>query len=219
MKAKTVYDKLSKCVMVDDIDHATVYNVLEWLKDEIRKDIAKDNKDTNRLKYAMKVLKNKANKIRPILQKAIIRDNKQVFTDSYILFRMNKHISGLLLHNEKDFERYPNIDNIIDLAKNNNKNSKSFMVQELNERIAVMKKDDIFIDLHLFDDNYIRFDKDKLSQAINVLGFRNKDTMTIYYSDNGFESSIELDKGFNVKATYIKNDNDDECILLPCRVG
>ena len=219
MKAKTVYDKLSKCVMVDDIDHATVYNVLEWLKDEIRKDIAKDNKDTNRLKYAMKVLKNKASKSRPILQKAVIRDNKQVFTDSYILFRMNKHISGLLLHDEKDFSRFPNIDNIIDLAKNNNENSKSFMVQELNERIAVMKKDDIFIDLHLFDDNYIRFDKDKLSQAINVLGFKNKDTMTVYYSNNGFESSDELDKGFNVRATYIKNDNDDECILLPCRVG
>ena len=73
MKAKTVYDKLSQCVMVDDIDHATVYNVLEWLKDEIRKDIAKENKDTNRLKYATKVLKNKANKNRPILQKAILR--------------------------------------------------------------------------------------------------------------------------------------------------
>lgn len=218
MKAKTVYDKLSQCVMVDDIDHSTVYNVLEWLKDEIRKDIAKENKDTNRLKYATKVLKNKANKSRPILQKAVLKDDKQVFTDGYILFRMNKHISGLLLHDENDFERYPNIENIKELAKNNNKNSKSFMVQELKQQLATMKKSDEFIDLHLFDDNYIRFDKDKLSQAINVLGFKNKDTMTIYYNNNVFESSEELNKGFNVRATYIKNEYDDECILLPCRV-
>ena len=95
-------DSLLKCV--DEL--------IEMEQERIRKQLAKDSKCLKSYNACMKVLKNKCNKIRPILQKAKqFEDGSVVFTDGYQLYWLKDNRYNLPVHDEPN--TYPNVDPLI----------------------------------------------------------------------------------------------------------
>lgn len=219
MKSQALYQRLkamdSHCFEngyeVPQVEYFLFTQLLAEIQKEAILEGAKEAGDTSRLKYASKVLKNKSNERRPILQKAVINSNDmQMFTDSYIGFRLSNHITGLEMHDQNDFSKYPTLDRLMDLAKSDNRKTINYYVSDLKEKLALIDKDGT-IDLSLHDDNMIRLQKKYLEIAIYTLGYKNDDIITFNYKVNT--------EKYTVYPLYIveKNGSGDS-IVLPLRV-
>jgi hypothetical protein len=210
MEAKKLYNELIEAVnytkneVINESSISTIklLKIIEYLEIESRKEAAKSAGDSKPLKYASALLK-KSNKSRPILQKAIIRDGLQSFTDSYILFTLKNHITGLDMHDEIDYERYPKFDRLIPETSLYFKKP----LNELIEEIATLKDDDIYLLPNEFDYKIGLYVK-HLKAMYNILRFK-KDGIIEF-------GLIQTDNKNYVRPLIVKN-NDDTCLLLPVR--
>lgn len=220
MKSQALYQRLkamdSKRIEdgyeVPQVEYFLFTQLLAEIQKEAILEGAKEAGDSSRLKYASKVLKNKSNDRRPILQRAVINSNDmQMFTDSYIGFRISNHITGLAMHEKEKFSSYPTLDRLMDLAKHDNNNTVNYYVSDLKEKLALIDKDGT-IDLSLQDDNMVRLQKKYLEIAIYTLGYKNDDLITFNYKVNS--------EKYTVYPLYITEKNGSgDSIVLPLRVN
>lgn len=219
MKSQVLYQRLkamdSKRIEdgceVPQVEYFLFTQLLAEIQKEAILEGAKEAGDSSRLKYASKVLKNKSNDRRPILQKAVINSNDmQMFTDSYIGFRLSNHITGLAMHDQNDFSKYPTLDRLMDMAKSDNKYTINYSVSDLKEKLALIDKDGK-IDLCLHDEKMIRLQKKYIEIAIYTLGYKNDDIITFNYKVNS--------EKYTVYPLYITEKNGSgDSIVLPLRV-
>jgi hypothetical protein len=212
MEAKRIYTDLinafnydKKEVLNPDSFHLIeLLKIVEYLETETRKEAAKTAGDSKPLKYASIVLKNKSNKCRPILQKAIIRDGLQVFTDSFIAFKLQNHIEGLEMHDQKDFENYPKLDKLFLPAQFTI--TKKF--DDLIDELALLKDDDIYILKNDYGYKIGMYVKN-IKIMYNVMRFKKGDIISF--------GIIESQSTSYTRPLFIDN-NGDSCILLPIRM-
>ena len=179
-------------------------NIMELLEIETRKEAAKIAGDSKPLKYASIVLKTQ--KTRPILQKAIIRDNLQCFTDSFILFELKKHITGLEVHTDENmiknypsFERlHPETNFIIKMSLNDLIND----ISVLKDDESILLKNDIDFKIKL-KVKYIKI-------MYNVMQFKKDDIIEFNINTLNYGDCY-------VRPLVIKNDIGS-CLLLPLRI-
>lgn len=182
-------------VMNFDIDFL---RFIDKVKNEIQLEKADETNDKKRVQSALKIIKDKFNSGRPILQESVIRNGKQYFTNSYMLVELNEPIKALESHeNDEIVERYPVLERVIS-DKQKNDQYIIFNVSQLKTNIKLLKKDDPFI---VFDDSEkcLHLESKYILYAIDILKFKNSDEIKLYYRKNEYNKNI-------LTVTHIENE-------------
>jgi len=159
---------------------AKVLETIEFIRELIRKETAAETGESKRYNAAKKILSDKRMKNRPILQKAVIRDGFQTFTNSYVLFMLSDHIPGLLMHDAENDARYPVVSRLVELGRAS-VCSVSFNAGELKSIIASQGNADI-MELFTIGGLACYVDPEMIAAAITIMNYRNDDEITIRYS-------------------------------------
>lgn len=201
MKFKKIYDELKEA-----IGHEKLLNdLLLKLEELTRKESAKESGGGELLRYntAKKILKGFTNKSRPILQKSIIRDNKQIFTDSYQLYVLKNHIIGLEAHDSETIKNYPTIDRIIPETHK----TLDLNIKELKKDMSVLSKNEM---LHIKnEDLHASLDPNMIKNVIKILQLKNNDTLKLGYVENINSYQEPYLRPFKIEL------NDDVVIIMP----
>jgi len=208
MNVKKLYQELKEMQDNKEISFLTMFKILEDLKKEIQKKEAKEANQASQYRYALKVLNNKDNKSRPILQTTCIRNGIQIFTDSWIAFMLKNVIKALpTIETEEEEKRYPDFSRL----KPDCNDFIDIKCIDLKNDIATLKDKEIY----LLKNDYLPMALNVLNVKImiNVLNFKNDDMIRFNYIHNS-SSSYHC----YIRPFLIKNDSGDECILLPCRI-
>ena len=215
MKFKEIFDSLNECIEVkyqnkycDElkiISNSKLLKLIDDLKEEVLKE---ESEAAGTLKAATaikKILKTKATASRPILQKAVIRDNKTLFTDSYIAFELNEKISGIEYHDAEATKRYP------EFARLWPECDKSFKLKlsDIIQKAALLKNDDGVI---IKDDEVLKVavQKKYINIVAAIMKIKKDDDIEFYYTTRNFSG------GAYNKPLIIKNDFG-RCLWLPIR--
>ena len=152
----------------------------------------------------------KASKNRPVLTYIDTSNGDQRFTDAYRAFvlkneDMIKNLHEDYIHSEAAKRghvqsEYPNLNSIIDPLLKSHHDTYKVKVDELKK---ICKVDD-FIEFNTRDFT-ITFNSKYVLDALNILQFKNNDTVTFYLQHS------------NIRPAYIKNDNDSIALLLPIK--
>lgn len=208
MNYNELYQEVKNAINYDrvEVDFYLINKLAETLKEKAINESAKEAGDGSRLKYAKVVLKTQKKSQRQILTKAIIRDSFQVFTDSFIGFRLSNHITGLDTHEIEKNGLYPDLERIIKMSKDNARNEITLNVLDIKQSLSTIKNDG-HIDIQIDDISKVRFQKKYLEVFLNVLGYnKNDDNITLYYKNE-------------ISAFYSKEKNGSgDGIILPIRV-
>ena len=197
---KEAYENLSV-----DCFRGDILKVVDKLKDLYLLETAKTNNQSKAFKDVMKLLSVETCKRRPILQKAIIKENKQIFTNSYILFILNNHILNIPTHDDENMiNGYPQIDNIMPECNN----EITLNVNELKNDLLIHKKDESYT-IITSNKKTLSFDPNNLLYCISILNIN--DTITIQYKERNDSDQI-------TSTMKIKNDNGT-CIIVAMRLN
>lgn len=176
-------------------------NKLEQLEkmliDSIKLDKVAETTSKTRYKEALKVLK-KHNGSKPILEKTIIKDGYQIFTDGYVLFRLLDIIPEL--PELEDISLYPKTEDILESGRSN-PSTITFNCKELKQMININK----VVEFKVNDDMIIKVDSKLLLSVLIILNYKNNDMVDIYCSN------------INVNKPIYFNNNGNEAILMPLR--
>ena len=187
--------------LIRDFRETLDFSILEKLENLVIENIKLDKvvETTSKTRYntANKVLKRHKG-IRPVLEKVIIENGIQIFTDSYILFRLKNIIPELPEH--KDISIYPKTDYIFNNARSYNSSIK-YTCKDLKQ----LAKIDKIVEFKTNDGFKITVDSKLLLEVLIILDYKNKDIVEIFYSNYSI-----------YKPLYFIN-NGDEGILLPLR--
>jgi len=205
MLLDTVYKRLLTIENKDLIDNQLIKEDFKKLIEDIKEALIKQGfKDTTRKQryvYAKKTLEDKILNIRPVLKKTFLKDNMQVFTNSYIAFILENEdiINDLPNHEDIDYDTSP-FNSIINVVKKASHDNDTKIDISFNDLMGLIKTaPNHMIDLGI---KGVRFDKKYLEAITRVLGFKNEDTLTFYYK-----------QGSIFKPYYIKNNNSSAVIL------
>lgn len=201
MTIQKLYEKFQECKTVEDFQE-----VMKDLEDMASLEAAKEYGQGSQLSGAKAVLKEKFCKSRPILQKGVIIDGKQVFTDAYCAFVLKNHIVGLPMHDPGVLQYYPNVLRFFHEWTH----TYNVRVGMLKEQIGRLGKE-IALELDLQDGHKVALDKKKIVNIIKVLGLKNNETINMGYKD------IE-ESGYTNKAIIFWGRSlEDKALLLPLR--
>lgn len=178
--------------------------LIEKIKNDIRLETASESNDKQRYQAAVKILNDKRMKTRPILQKCVIRNGLQQFTNSYILVQLKKPIPGLEQHDETETEKYPIFDKLIYGSKSNNTFSETKKAIELKTLIKTSNKKAplCVIENASFK---IHIESDLLKIALDLLQFKNNDDVVMFYKES------------YISPIYIENESGI-ALIIPMRV-
>ena len=204
MKLQTIYNELSSVYNAMESRNDGIFKLLESIKESIKLETVKESNQKDRYKAANLILKNKASKSRPILQKAYIRDGFQLFTDSFAAFKLLNHIPELDT-NEPEAS-YPNMETLFNIAIQGDE-TVSLHVETLKRELKVSGSQ-IAIELSngikaFFESKYIKI-------AIDILELKNDEFLKLRYRPS-------KNNGFANVSTFYCNHNGDEVLLLPLR--
>jgi hypothetical protein len=215
MKFKEIYDSLNECVEVkyqnkycDElkiISNSKLLKLIDNLKDEVLKEEAKEAGSLKVAAAIKKILKTKATASRPILQKAVIRDDKMLFTDGYIAFELDSKIEGVEIHDVETEKRYPEFGRLWPEC------DKSFKLKlsDIIQKAALLKNDDGVI---IKDDEVLKVavQKKYINIVAAIMKIKKDDDIEFYYTTRNFSG------GAYNKPLIIKNDFG-RCLWLPIR--
>jgi len=209
MNYNELYQSLNSAVnyFTCEVSFSEVIKLLDTLKEKAINESAKEAGDSVRLKYAKKVLATNKKTLRQVLTKAIIRNEMQVFTDSYIGFRLSNHITGLETHEDENIvNNYPLLEKIIQRLLDDARFEMTLNILELKNKLAIIDKDG-HIDFDLSDIEKVRFQKKNLETFIYTLGYtKNTDNITLKYKHG-------------ISAFYaVENNGSGDGIILPIRI-
>lgn len=185
-------------------------NLIKKLENEAIKENIPENSTKKQVTAIIRFLNSKHNQSRPVLTYTHYKDDYQVFTDSYMLFRFfNDSIIETLPNTkyQKNLPAYPNTEKIINPVKNEGVTSESYNIKELLQKIRLLKSDKI--ELSLNDNLKVLLDKKKLKDFITIMLFKNSDMLQFKYFNNSNDYYTSL--------LYASNGLNKEGIILPCR--
>jgi len=161
------------------------------LENQALLEIQTDGKALSKARIANKILNDKMTKSRPILSKAVIKNNFQDFTNSYILAHLSEDhmIEGLKHHDVNDYQysAYPSFDTIINTHSSNIK-----MVATVNLLEAKIKKQKKELVKFASWDDEKGFDPELIIQALTLLEYKNGENVQIELTrDSGFIKKSE----------------------------
>lgn len=215
MKLKIIFDLLNEsiekkyqnayCNELEVNDPNKLLKGIELLKNEVLKEEAKAAGSLKAATAINKILKNKATASRPILQKAVTRGGKVLFTDSYIAFELNKKLDGIDYHDEETEKKYPSFERLWPECGG----SFRIKLSKLIERAALLKNDDPVI---IKDDEMMKVavQKKYINIVASIMGFKKDDQIEFNYRAHNFSG------GAYNKPLVIKNDLG-RCLWVPIR--
>lgn len=164
---------------------------------------------TSKTRYnkALRVLRR--NKTRNILQYTVERNNKQYFTDSYVLFELTNKIPELpIIERESD---YPNVYSILESAENNSNGVVEYNCKELKQMIKLA---DEYVVLDLDETYKAVVDKVFLLDVLTILNYKNNESVIMNYNTTTASS-----KTYNciIQPILFKREQD-KAILMPIKV-
>ena len=184
-------------------------NIIEYLEDQLNLENAKQKGSNVKKQYteAKKFLKN-ISETRPILKYTDYQyDNCQIFTDSFVLFKMKNHIEGLPYHNN-EHGIYPDIREFMPRKEN------MICITNLFNYTDVLNKCD---ELKI---NKIKFPKEK-KYLINLNGaYLNPKYVKLVIDilcDN--INNIEVYFKGDMRPVLFTNSKGDEAIICPIRIN
>lgn len=200
-------NKIKVLELIKEFKETKDFSKLEKLENIVIESIKLDKvaETTSKTRYnaANKVLK-RLKGSRPTLEKTVIRDGYQYFTDSYVAFKLKNAIPELpIIENESI---YPNLDSIIDSIKENT--AISFECEWLKKEIKI-SKDKITLTIPNSDDKII-FNKNYLLEVLQILDFKNKDIVVMEFNNSKIKNN-------NLVAPVKIRNNEDLAIIIPCR--
>lgn len=164
---------------------------------------------TSKTRYnkALRVLRR--NKTRNILQYTVERNNKQYFTDSYVLFELTNKIPELpIIERESD---YPNVSSILESAENNSNGVVEYNCKELKQMIKLA---DEYVVLDLDETYKAVVNKKFLLDVLTILNYKNNESVIINYDTTKASSNT-----YNciIQPILFKREQD-KAILMPIKV-
>ena len=203
MKLQTIYNELSSVYNAMESRNDGIFKLLESIKESIKLETVKESNQKDRYKAANLVLKNKASKSRPILQRAYIRDGYQLFTDSWIGFKLLNHIPELET-NEPEAS-YPTLEKLITCV-----NMDSF----IDLRVETIKDEMRFSNgecaIQLHDGMTAFFESKNIKILLDVLGFKNDEMIRFRFK----QSSTN---GYCNYSLFYADRNGDEAVIIPLK--
>ena len=214
METMALYNAINAAKSGEDGFNAVMMaEIMSKLLEDAKKTTAKETGNLQRYNEAKKIINNKLNKNRPILQKCVYRDGFQVFTDSYTLLKLasDLFIDELETHNNADTERYPKIDSLFSASYDC---LIPFNVGELKTALKATPKseEDKKTCIYKYEKEGSAFAVDavRLLAALIILNFRNDDIVEIEYRRSHTER-------FTVHPLLLKN-NGSVALVLPMRI-
>lgn len=194
-------NKIKVLELLREIKEFKDFNKLEQLEnmliESIKLDKVVETTSKTRYKEALKILKKSKDK-RPILAKSIIKDGFQIFTDSYVLFKLLDIIPEL--PELDNINSYPKTETFFENGKGN-----TVLIQISCKELKQMIKINKVIDLKVNDDMIIKVDSKLLLSVLVILDYSNNDIVDIHCSS------------INVHRPIYFNNNGNEAVLLPLR--
>jgi len=197
--------------LIKEFKETDDYTKLVLLEDMIIKAIKLKNvtETTSKTRYnkALRVLRR--NKTRNILQYTVERNNKQYFTDSYVLFELTNKIPELpIIEKESD---YPNVYSILESAENNSNGVVEYNCKELKQMIKLA---DQYVVLDLDTTYKAVVNKDYLLDVLTILNYKNNESVIMNYNTTTASSNT-----YNciIQPILFKREQD-KAILMPIKV-
>lgn len=160
---------------------------------------------TTKVRYnrAKRVLARSKN--REVLRHTVERENKQYFTDGYIMFELTNKIPELPIIDDES--RYPRLDTILTKAKDTN----GEVVYNCKELKQMIKVADNIVELELDATYKAVVNKDYLLDVLTILEYKNSEEVVIKCntSTKGFRNSNYI------ITPLLFERNNDVAILLP----
>lgn len=201
MKKETILNKLTT------INAILNNNEVQDIINELKLDIIEEYKGVNKSylqaqKAALAFLKKQAKTLKEVLAYSDIQDDRQVFTNSYVLFAL-KTFYTLPDVNEKKELKFPNCR---PLLKDKDDNSKEvFNIKETLARLKAKDFEDINKPLATYETSkgyVITYNANYLKDICNILG---TDDLEVYI----FKESAPI--------LFVDNRNDNRAYLAPVR--
>lgn len=189
-------------------------NKLDELKEMLQQEIMLEgiNNTSDKIRQ-QKIQKHflKECKNRPVLQKYIIKDDKQYFTDSYFLVALveEDQIQSLKEYDLKNDGQYPELDYLINNQKKSNRIYFELQYNELINQIKLAKvnKKETF-DVYVEENRLLVLGIKELEVFLLSMNFKKDDIIKVYTDTK----NNKLELGLNVY-----KDNGSYGLLLPCR--
>jgi hypothetical protein len=219
MKTTTILKKLYELESKDytgkkdsTLDFLKYKELIEQLKESINMESLPEG-STKKQYTAIKKMLKLIGKRRTLLGLTHIDEKgRQVFTDSYILFRFyNDAIIEALPKTtdpENEGHTYPQTEKLCDPTLNSSLKSPPVKISSLKDKIRTA---DLYVIVDLVPDGSYKaaFGKKVLDQFITIMNFKNTDTIELLYPSLG--------NGFSVRPLGVKYNNR-EGIILPYRM-
>lgn len=192
------------------INENRISELKEMLQHEIMLEGIKNTSDKLRQQKIQKHFLKEC-KSRPVLQKYIIKNDIQYFTDSYFLVALveEDQIQSLKEYNPENDGQYPELDYLINNAKKSNRIYFELEYNELINQIKLAKanKKETF-DVYVEDNRLLVLGIKELEVFLLSMNYKKNDTLKVY-TDTRYN---KLEVGLNVY-----KDNGSYGLLLPCR--
>ena len=147
-----------------------------------------------------------SSKTRPILQKVLYKEDSQIFTDSFMLFllRGNDKIEALkdFYCNKDESERYPKIEKIMSLAKENIDKYIIIDTKDFLSQSKLINENNNCFSFKLNENEKVCFNVKSLTQYLTII---NKQQVKLYYKHN------------LAPFYFIDENTNTEAILIPVR--
>lgn len=209
---------LKKINYILEKDNQTIKEKLLQLKEEIEIEIMQDS-NSNKNKSLKTVAKAcldilKAQKNRPILQKAIIRNGKLELTDCYRLVSFNKSdYVEIPTHTDKETSSYPPFETILNQARKNDIEI-TLDIEEIRNKYKICKTLNK-VDKEKFENlaYNVYYDKDREYKIYASLEFLNN-MLDIFSQEKEFK--VKVNSYYNTKPILFESDNIT-AVVLPIR--
>ena len=198
--------------LIKEFKETDDYVKLVLLEDMLIEAIKLENvaETTSKTRYnkALRVLRR--NKTRNILQYTVERNNKQYFTDSYVLFELTNKIPELpIIERESD---YPNVYSILESAENNSNGVVEYNCKELKQMIKLA---DEYVVLDLDETYKAVVNKVFLLDVLTILNYKNSESVIMNYNT----TNVSSDTYNCIMQPLLFKREQDVAILMPIRVG
>ena len=189
-------------------DYAKLLLLEDMLIEAIKLEKVTETTSKSRYKHALRVLKR--HKSRNSLQYTVERDNKQYFTDSYVLFELTNKIPELpIIEKESD---YPNVHSILESAENNANGAVEYNCKELKQMIKLA---DEYVVLDLDETYKAVVNKVFLLDVLTILNYKNSESVIMNYNTTNASSDT-----YNcIMQPLLFKREQDVAILMPIRVS
>lgn len=213
MKKETILKRLYDIKNYNMHDEFKGLNEIKFNKliDDLKEDITKENLPEGSSKKQYTAIKRFLNQkwldSRPVLKLTHIEDERQIFTDSYVLFRFTGDSIIYDLPQTKKESNYPQTKDLCEPTFNSSLKSPDYSIKDLKNQIRTSEKT---IDIKLNETQKAKIDKKKLKQAIDIMNFKNKDVIQFNYLHTNHE--------YTIRPIAIVTDTR-ECLIVPLRTN